>query len=565
MNISSNLTVQLLAWEVADVSDESGTVWQFGVADGTGRRRLQTTRGGALRVALRLYLVGRPQVERVDVSAAEAAVSAASGIPAPHNVWKTAGSLWRAVPLPSVLPLALTGGAAGVLPWLALLPLLCAIPALLWLWCRRRRRLMKKLQRDEEQLQHLVTARNEVRRAIHTGPSHREGVGLHNTLELLKPAFELMEESLREPSQKQGRMLGDALVEASVTLYEQSGAIPAKKLERSMQDILPPLELPAADEKLPPAPEESPPEPEPTPREHYEAFKDEHFQEELDTRLDDLQLVRLDMEKRQIVLLHPINFYGSKYKDGVDIFKEPEIAEQICHEAVRCLVVCNEILAERGLEPCQLDVQGHTSASIHGADESLSISTKRATRCSDRMRQEMREVCPELSEEHLEDQIWPNGFGNTRPLPGFDDGGGHRLSGYEENRRVELHLVSPGEPGYRRRVPPPPPPAPAAAPGRTCSCPSLPDVVIRVARKEYERRCASEAISDVAAIHLLRRSFDELSAKQISAGKKIACLSNSALPSSVSASPPSPLPTPRARAIAPHDTTQLSHCFAALS
>lgn len=70
------------------------------------------------------------------------------------------------------------------------------------------------------------------------------------------------------------------------------------------------------------------------------------------------------------------------------------------------------------------------------------ISTKRAVRCCDLMRRQLKQACGEIPDKAIANQIWPKGFGNTRPLPGFDDGGGDPRSGYEENRRVEFHIVS---------------------------------------------------------------------------------------------------------------------------
>jgi hypothetical protein len=44
----------------------------------------------------------------------------------------------------------------------------------------------------------------------------------------------------------------------------------------------------------------------------------------------------------------------------------------------------------------------------------------------------------------INEVISHRGYGSTMPLAGFDDGGN-----YEENRRVEMRLLEPGEEGYR--------------------------------------------------------------------------------------------------------------------
>ena len=43
------------------------------------------------------------------------------------------------------------------------------------------------------------------------------------------------------------------------------------------------------------------------------------------------------MAERRIIVFKEIKFHGSKHKAGVDVFKEPEIAEKICEEVGICL------------------------------------------------------------------------------------------------------------------------------------------------------------------------------------------------------------------------------------
>ena len=92
-------------------------------------------------------------------------------------------------------------------------------------------------------------------------------------------------------------------------------------------------------------------------------------------------LVKLRVAKRRIELLQPVQFHGSKHEGGVDVYIEPLLAEAICKEVAVALQILNELLVGNGFAPLGLCVEGHTSASIHGHEESLMISTTRAERC----------------------------------------------------------------------------------------------------------------------------------------------------------------------------------------
>jgi hypothetical protein len=56
--------------------------------------------------------------------------------------------------------------------------------------------------------------------------------------------------------------------------------------------------------------------------------------------------VRLKMAKRLIVLLAPVQFFGSKHVGGVDVFLDPDRAARICQDVATALVICNDLLAE---------------------------------------------------------------------------------------------------------------------------------------------------------------------------------------------------------------------------
>ena len=164
------------------------------------------------------------------------------------------------------------------------------------------------------------------------------------------------------------------------------------------------------------------------------------------------QYVRLEMAKRAIILLAPIQFYGSKHSAGVDAYLEPEKAELICSEVATCLRICNNMLMEMKLAPLGLAVEGHTSASIHGHTESLRISSLRADQCGKSTRAHVADQgdgetdaigAPLAWGKQIDGLITQRGYGSTQPLPGFDDGGN-----YPENRRVEMRLLEPGQEGY---------------------------------------------------------------------------------------------------------------------
>ena len=162
--------------------------------------------------------------------------------------------------------------------------------------------------------------------------------------------------------------------------------------------------------------------------------------------------VRLDMAKRRIILLEPVQFYGSKHSAGVDVYLDPEKAEHICSEVAVALRICNDLLAEMKIAPLGLAVEGHTSASIHGHAESLRISSLRAQQCCKSVRAHVIEQGNGVTDEvgatlgwglPVDGLITQRGYGSTQPLPSFADGGNH-----SENRRVEMRLLEPGQEGY---------------------------------------------------------------------------------------------------------------------
>lgn len=165
--------------------------------------------------------------------------------------------------------------------------------------------------------------------------------------------------------------------------------------------------------------------------------------------------VKLDMAKRRIILLEPIRFHGSRFEGGVDVFFDQALAKTICDEIAIAIEIVNDLLSTNDLAAFGLQLEGHTSASIHGQAESLNISTLRAKQCE---RAVKRYLTAKASKHRGEFKRWGHalslliahrGWGDTRPLPGFDDGGN-----YVENRRVEVNLIESTHEDYL--VPPKP-------------------------------------------------------------------------------------------------------------
>ena len=161
------------------------------------------------------------------------------------------------------------------------------------------------------------------------------------------------------------------------------------------------------------------------------------------------KFVLLDIQRRLIVILQPINFHGSKHEGGVDIFIEQPLADHICRDVAGAFFLLNERLHRAGKEPFLLKVEGHTSWSWKGHEESIRISTLRARKCRRTILRHLSVLAGPYHEQlwnvPRSELIYYCGCGATRPIPEFDDGQNH-----PENRRVEMCLVAPGEVDYRR-------------------------------------------------------------------------------------------------------------------
>ena len=97
------------------------------------------------------------------------------------------------------------------------------------------------------------------------------------------------------------------------------------------------------------------------------------------------------------------------------------------------------------VKPPLLYVEGHTSAEHKGHGHSVRVSKARAELCAFCIRHRLQELMPERPASVVDAMVVSVGYGAERPLPGFEEGGGP--NGYEENRRVELHLRMPRREG----------------------------------------------------------------------------------------------------------------------
>jgi hypothetical protein len=146
-------------------------------------------------------------------------------------------------------------------------------------------------------------------------------------------------------------------------------------------------------------------------------------------------------------------FHSSEHEGGVDVFLHELFAERITGEVAEALQITNGVLVKHNFLPLGLAAEGHTSASLHGHEESVDISTRRARRCSESIRRHLARAneiteADELWGEPISRLITHRGCGNAQALEGFDDGRNHW-----QNRRVEMRLLEPHEEGYCSDLP----------------------------------------------------------------------------------------------------------------
>jgi len=106
----------------------------------------------------------------------------------------------------------------------------------------------------------------------------------------------------------------------------------------------------------------------------------------------------------------------------------------ICDDIARAISTVNQHLVVMQRQPFGLLVGGHTSSSSNPI-LAEKFSCARAQVVSDFIREALQRIDPE-AEMLRPTTIRFHGYGSTRPLPGFDDGGNH-----PENRRVEVSLL----------------------------------------------------------------------------------------------------------------------------
>ena len=148
-----------------------------------------------------------------------------------------------------------------------------------------------------------------------------------------------------------------------------------------------------------------------------------------------LETVSLDLLRRKVNLLTSLEFMGTKSAQGAGAFKDPDVAKKICGEAALALATVNEKLAERGLKPVGLSIEGHSS---YDAGTAKQTSLLRARSTKDAISLALGSVGEPTTLQAI-------GYGAARPLEGFDDGGNH-----EANRRVEFRIIMDDESGAEK-------------------------------------------------------------------------------------------------------------------
>jgi len=171
-----------------------------------------------------------------------------------------------------------------------------------------------------------------------------------------------------------------------------------------------------------------------------------------------LKRVVLDVKKRKIQLLYPIEFKGATDANagqkgvGEANFADTGLAEEILAEVALSINHVNNLLAKEHLTPFSILVGGHTSIDTKNSEHA---SLSRAVAAAALLAEKLAELAPKQY-RGTADQIRsdgdagreieaeaPNGscirakgFGSSQRLPGHDDGGN-----YEVNRRVEVKLT----------------------------------------------------------------------------------------------------------------------------
>jgi len=142
-----------------------------------------------------------------------------------------------------------------------------------------------------------------------------------------------------------------------------------------------------------------------------------------------------EVEIGRLMPKEPLEFLGSN-TDGGCAFADTEKAEKMLKEVALVLHTANSMLDAEALEPWKLWVEGHTSKSQNGQEESIRISLGRAEACCAVLKSAMKELDSTKSTSQIDKLFSTEGHGDARPLAGFADGGN-----YPENRRVELSLM----------------------------------------------------------------------------------------------------------------------------
>jgi hypothetical protein len=127
------------------------------------------------------------------------------------------------------------------------------------------------------------------------------------------------------------------------------------------------------------------------------------------------------------------------------VVEDEQLMRKVCREIAEVFVVVTRLLAQEGLPPLGLNVEGHTSVetsvsqklSFNQAKLVSTVIAEELTARDSNYRRILSEIrttgCANLP---LGGRIDSRGYGSTRPLPGFDDGRNHKVNG-----RVEIRLL----------------------------------------------------------------------------------------------------------------------------
>lgn len=142
-----------------------------------------------------------------------------------------------------------------------------------------------------------------------------------------------------------------------------------------------------------------------------------------------LSLVELNLTELSIRVVRQFEFQG-----GSADYVNPEAEAELCGEVALALAVCNRLLAEKGLSPLRIDVEGHTKYDRTLVTENYELSQRRA----EHVRDDLVAKLVQLSEKEGSGSASRATLERLFVVHGF---GGDKL----DARRVVLRVIPPSE------------------------------------------------------------------------------------------------------------------------